>query len=310
VLARLAEIYPEDVQIVYRHFPLTSIHDKALLAGQAAEAAGRQDAFWPMHDLLFSRQSEWAALSVAEFGPWLERQAVTLKLDAKQFAQDLKDATVAKEMQQAWELNSTFMPGTPYIMINGEPYEGRLSLEDLKTTVALTLLARRQYQDCPPFAIDPTRQYLAEVETVKGSFTLELYADKAPLAVNNFIFLAREGWYDGVTFHRVLPNFVVQAGDPTGTGYGGPGYAFDNEANDLSFAGAGWVGMANAGPGSNGSQFFVTMTATPHLDGGYTIFARVIDGLDVLSKLTPRDPERDSTQPPGDAIISVTIIEK
>jgi cyclophilin family peptidyl-prolyl cis-trans isomerase len=158
--------------------------------------------------------------------------------------------------------------------------------------------------------IDPAKQYLAVVHTEKGDITIELFADKAPVAVNSFVFLAREGWFDGVTFHRVLPGFVAQAGDPTGSGYGGPGYAFDNEIADLTFDQPGLVAMANAGPGSNGSQFFITFSAVPRLNGGYTIFGRVLDGMDVAATLTPRDPSKPGELPPGDKILTIEIQEK
>jgi cyclophilin family peptidyl-prolyl cis-trans isomerase len=128
--------------------------------------------------------------------------------------------------------------------------------------------------------------------------------------VNSFIFLAQNGWFDGVTFHRVIPNFVAQAGDPSGTGYGTPGYAFKNEISDLKFDSPGVVGMANAGADSNGSQFFITYSAQPTLDGSYTIFGKVIQGMDVAKNLTPRDPSKGTDLPPGDTILSVTIDEK
>jgi len=159
--------------------------------------------------------------------------------------------------------------------------------------------------------IDPAKQYFATLHTEKGDITIQLYADKAPMAVNSFIFLARQGWFDGVTFHRVLPGFVAQAGDPSGSGLGGPGYIFDNEiSEDLKFDGPGVVAMANAGPGTNGSQFFITFAATQQLDGGYTIFGFVIEGMDVAKSLTPRDPSQAMDLPPGDRINSVTIEEK
>jgi cyclophilin family peptidyl-prolyl cis-trans isomerase len=139
---------------------------------------------------------------------------------------------------------------------------------------------------------------------------IELLPEHAPMAVNSFIFLAEEGWFDGVTFHRVLPGFVAQAGDPTGTGFGGPGYAFDIEVSpDLTFDQSGLLAMANAGPSSNGSQFFITYLATPELDGNFTIFGRVIDGMEVAENLTPRNPQQGAL-PPGDVIESVTIEER
>jgi cyclophilin family peptidyl-prolyl cis-trans isomerase len=177
--------------------------------------------------------------------------------------------------------------------------------------VKTMLLEQRQYSQCPPMEIDPEKSYFATLHTEKGDVTIELLADKAPVAVNSFVFLARQDWFDGVTFHRVLPGFVAQAGDPSGTGMGGPGYMFDNEVSQsLSFDGAGVVGMANAGPGTNGSQFFITYTATPQLNGGYTVFGRVIEGMDVVENLTPRDPSTNMDLPPGDEILDVTIEEK
>ncbi|MGW8249034.1 MAG: peptidylprolyl isomerase, partial [Anaerolineales bacterium] len=160
----------------------------------------------------------------------------------------------------------------------------------LRAIVELKRLEKSQYDACPPMTIDPSRQYIATIKTEAGDIVVELYADKAPIAVNNFVFLAENGWYDGVTFHRVIEDFVAQAGDPSGTGFGGPGYAFVNETSDLKFDKPGVVAMANSGPDSNGSQFFITYTETPQLDGGYTIFGQVISGLDAAESLTPRDP--------------------
>jgi len=311
VLEQLYEKYPEKVRVVFRHYPLIVVYDKAALAAQAAEAAGLQDRFWEMHDLLFARQQEWAGKSPKEFQTWLVQRAKDLKLDQAQFEADLNSRELVDRVQKAYEQNYALrMPGAPYLLINGEPYSGPLTLGDLDAVVGLTLLEERQFDDCPPITIDPGKQYLAVLQTEKGDITLDLFPDKAPLAVNNFVFLAHQGWYDGVTFHRVLPGFMAQSGDPTGTGYGGPGYAFDNEITDLKFDSPGVVGMANAGPGSNGSQFFITYAAAPHLDGGFTIFGRLISGIDVLQKLTPRDPSQPVELPPGDKIVHVTIIEK
>lgn len=311
VLVRLQEKYPEKVRLVFRHYPLIVVYDKAALAAQAAEAAGLQDRFWEMHDLLFSRQQEWAEMTTDEFQAWLVQHAADLELNAEQFETNLTSQALVDRAQRAYEQNYDLrMPGAPYLLINGEPYNGPLSFGDLDAVVGLTLLEERQFTDCPPFTINPGKQYLAVLHTEKGDLTLDLFADQAPLAVNNFVFLARQGWYDGVTFHRVLPGFMAQTGDPTGTGYGGPGYAFDNEITDLKFDRPGVLGMANAGPGSNGSQFFITYAAASHLDGGFTIFGRLVSGLDVLQKLTPRDPSQPVELPPGDKIIHVTIIEK
>jgi cyclophilin family peptidyl-prolyl cis-trans isomerase len=312
VLAQLKEEYPDDLQVVYRHYPLVNIHEKALLSAQASEAAGIQGKFWEMHDILFGQREEWVSLTEEEFQEWLTEQAEALDLDVDQFVQDLTSDEIVALAQDAWEKNSSIgMPGTPFLVINGRPYNGPMDHGNLKAIIDTVLLEQRHFAECPPMTIDPDKQYIVTLKTEKGDIVLELYADKAPLAVNSFVFLAQQGWYDGITFHRVLPDFVAQAGDPSGTGFGGPGYAFDNEiAPDLRFDAAGVVGMANAGPGSNGSQFFITFAPAPNLDGGYTIFGRVIDGMDVAESLTARDPSQSMDLPPGDKILSVTIEER
>ena len=168
----------------------------------------------------------------------------------------------------------------------------------------------KQYNAYPPMTIDAARKYLATVKMAKGGeFVIQFYPDKAPKAVNSFVFLAREGYFDGVTFHRVLEGFMAQGGDPTGTGSGGPGYEFENEDSDLTFDKAGVVAMANAGRDTNGSQFFITFGPQEFLNGGYTIFGQVIEGMDVVNGITRRDPDQfpDYT---GDAIETITITEE
>lgn len=170
----------------------------------------------------------------------------------------------------------------------------------------------KEYDAYPPMVIDTTKKYFATFVLAKGDeFTVELYADKAPKTVNSFVFLARDGYFDGVTFHRVLEGFMAQGGDPTGTGTGGPGYQFEYEPNDLTFDKAGVLAMANKGAGTptNGSQFFITFGPTPQLDGGYTIFGQVIEGMDVVDGITRRDPQTNPSFA-GDAIETITITEE
>jgi cyclophilin family peptidyl-prolyl cis-trans isomerase len=146
------------------------------------------------------------------------------------------------------------------------------------------------------------------METDKGTMVIELFADKAPKTVNNFVFLAREGYYEGVIFHRVIANFMVQGGDPTGRGSGGPGYKFGDEFHpSLKHDKQGILSMANAGPSTNGSQFFITHGPTPHLNGKHTVFGQVVEGLDVLMSIPPRDP--GNINAPAVKIIRVTIEE-
>ena len=170
--------------------------------------------------------------------------------------------------------------------------------------------AYKQYDAYPPMTIDATKKYFAKFVMAKGGeFTVELFPDKAPLAVNSFVFLARDGFYDGVTFHRVLPDFMAQGGDPTGTGGGSPGYEFVNEDSDLTFDKEGVLAMANAGRDTNGSQFFITFSPQEYLNGGYTIFGQVIEGMDVVKGITLRDPQQNPNFT-GDVIETITITEE
>jgi cyclophilin family peptidyl-prolyl cis-trans isomerase len=166
----------------------------------------------------------------------------------------------------------------------------------------------KQYKNSPSMTIDRKRNYTATLKTDFGDIVIQLHADKAPNVVNNFVFLAREGFYDDVTFHRVIANFMAQAGDPTGTGSGGPGYRFADEFHpDLRHDGPGVLSMANAGPNTNGSQFFITHVATHWLDGKHAVFGKVTAGLDVLMSIPPRDAGRD--REPGARIQTITISE-
>ncbi len=312
-MEQLTKKYPEDLQFVYRHFPLNSIHDKAAPAAQAAEAAGLQGKFWEMHDAIFEKQADWSSMDVTQFKTWLATEAGTIGLDVAQFKKDMDSQPIVDKIQAAWDKGSQSMPGTPTILINGQAWPDTVPLTEanLSTFIDLFLLEKRQFTACPPMTIDPAKTYIAHIQTDKGEIVLELYAENAPLAVNNFVFLARNGWYDGVTFHRVVEGFVAQAGDPTGTGYGGPGYAFKNEiVPKLKFDRAGILAMANAGADSNGSQFFITLAPASNLDGSYTIFGQVIEGMDVVKALTLRDPSQNADLPPGDKILKVTIEEK
>jgi cyclophilin family peptidyl-prolyl cis-trans isomerase len=156
--------------------------------------------------------------------------------------------------------------------------------------------------------IDPKIKYSATISTDKGDMVIELFANKTPRTVNNFVFLAREGYYDGTIFHRVIPDFMAQGGDPTGTGRGGPGYRFNDEFEpSLRHNKPGILSMANAGPGTNGSQFFITHVPTPHLDNKHSVFGQITSGMDVLLSIPERDPGRPEY--PGVKINSITITE-
>jgi cyclophilin family peptidyl-prolyl cis-trans isomerase len=166
----------------------------------------------------------------------------------------------------------------------------------------------KQWKNPTEMVIDPKKKYTATLSTDKGDIVLELFADKTPRTVNNFVFLAREGFYDGTIFHRVISDFMVQGGDPTGTGTGSPGYRFADEFHpSLKHDKPGIFSMANSGPGTNGSQFFITHVPTPWLDGKHSVFGQVIQGMDVLLSIPPRDPSR--TASPSVKLNKVTIQE-
>jgi cyclophilin family peptidyl-prolyl cis-trans isomerase len=169
----------------------------------------------------------------------------------------------------------------------------------------------KQYSKAPDMVIDPKKNYEAVFHTAKGDIRVTLFADRAPTTVNNFVFLARDGFYNETTFHRVIRNFMVQGGDPTATGTGGPGYRWNDEKSALAIAhdSAGILSMANAGANTNGSQFFITHLPTPHLNGKHAVFGKVADdaSLKVLMSIRERDPGRDPN--PGDTLSSVEIVE-
>jgi peptidylprolyl isomerase len=168
----------------------------------------------------------------------------------------------------------------------------------------------KTYTAAPAMTIDPSKTYTATVKTVRGDFTIMLRPDLAPKHVNSFVFLAKDGYFDNVTFHRVIPGFVAQAGDPLGTGSGGPGYTVPAEFTTSVPYTRGVVGMARTSdPNSAGSQWFVTYADASSLNGQYTVFGQVTSGMDVVDCLTPRDTSKNPNAAPGDKIITITIAE-
>jgi cyclophilin family peptidyl-prolyl cis-trans isomerase len=312
VLTQLKAEYPDELRVIYRHFPLASIHDKALLSTQAAEAAGLQGKFWEMHDFLYGNLTEWSGFTEEQFQSWLLENVTSLGLDSDQFETAMNSDELASLAQKTWDDGQAIgLPGTPFLVINGTPYDGPVDAGNLAAIIQLSQLNESQFSECPPVIIDPLKQYVATLKMEAGDIVVELFPDIAPLAVNSFVFLAQEGWFDGISFHRVVPDFVAQAGDPTGTGLGGPGYAFKNETSpELVFDRAGLLAMANAGPDTNGSQFFITYGPAAHLNGSYTIFGEVLEGMDVVNALTPRDPSQSMGLPSGDVILGVDIEER
>lgn len=165
------------------------------------------------------------------------------------------------------------------------------------------------WSEPPAMSIDPSKSYFATIKTELGNVRAELYADKVPQTVNNFVFLARQGYYDNITFHRVIAGFMAQAGDPTGTGTGGPGYTFDDEFHpDLGHDSAGILSMANRGVNTNGGQFFITYAPQPHLDGLHAVFGKVLTGMDVIESLAVRSPD-DGDTIPATKVLAIEIEE-
>jgi cyclophilin family peptidyl-prolyl cis-trans isomerase len=240
------------------------------------------------------------------------RESVKAGIDGEKLQAAINADSTATRMQSMYDAAKKLsIPSVPLILINGTLQPSYLlDYQSMSDAIGLIALGKKQFTQCPSFSVDSQKQYIATLHTEKGDIIIQLFADKAPLAVNSFVFLARKGWFNGVTFHRVIPGFIAQTGDPSGTGNGNPGYFFKNEISDLKFDKPGMVGMANNGADTNGSQFFITFAPAAHLNGIYTAFGQVLSGLDAAEKLTPRDPSQGGTLPSGDKILSVDIEEK
>lgn len=309
---KLLDMYPEDVRLVYRPYPLISIHPNSQVAAQAAEAAGLQGKFWEMYSNLFDKQSEWSGLPAEEFLTWLADEATALGLDEEQFSQDTVSEALQEKIQSAMDYaESIGMNSVPTVLVNGRPISNWYA-SGISPIIEVVKIEDSLMKECPPWVIDVEKTYTATITTEKGDMTIELYPEAAPLAVNSFVYLAREGFYDGVTFHRVYHDFMAQSGDPTGTGWSGAGYQYREETVDeLTFDEAYMLGVAR-GQESNtsGSQFFITYVPYPSLNGLYTIFGKLVDGVDVLEQITERDADQNPDAPVGDEIISITITEE
>jgi cyclophilin family peptidyl-prolyl cis-trans isomerase/protein-disulfide isomerase len=317
VLAELLKEFPDDIRFIYRHFSVGTF-DKSSLAAQAAEAAGLQGEFWGMHDILFDKHEDWVELSPEAFETWLIGETGSLGLDTDQFAQELNSSEIVDLVAQAQAgAVALGLTATPTILFDGQQLPVFIqTFDDLVVwlkyqIIPLGRLNEKKFSRCPEMTIDPAKQYTATLHTEKGDIVVALYPDVAPFAVNNFIFLAENGFYDNTTFHRVVEGQIAQGGDPSGTSMGNPGYFFSIETSpDLLFDRPGLLAMANHDPYSNGSQFFISMIANANWDGHYTIFGEVIEGMDVVESLTPRNPQPGLSAFPGDILYEITIEEK
>ena len=310
-LIEVADRHPEEVQVVFRHFPVLPEYDKDSLAGQAAEAAGRQDLFWEMVRILATRYPEWSVLPPEGFRQWLSEQAAGVGLDPSAFADDLDRGRFAPLMVEAFqEASAAGIPGVPTVFFNGVPLRMSLNPINLELAVRLELLAQDTFEAEPPMAITSSSGYTATLELDEGEVVLQLAPEAAPRAVNSFVFLARAGWFDGMTIFRVEPGTLVETGDPSETGFGDPGYHLPDEIDPAwTFDEAGVVALSSAGPGSGGSRFLITLQPLPLFNGSRTIFGRVIEGLDLLANLPARDPAGDLLTP-GAAVVRRVRIEE
>ena len=314
VLAQVLADFGDEMNLVYRHFPLSSIHDKAILSAEASEAAGAQGGFWEYHDILYERQQEWAGQSVDQAKETFISYAEELGLDTKQFATDLDEGTYRDLVEQAAQAaQAAQLRGTPSIAVNGYlfPLQSQIPFnrEGIEFFASLARLAERQF-DPPSQIIDSAQDYQATISTEKGDIVIDLFQDTAPTNVNSFVFLAQNGWYDDITFHRVLEGFMAQTGDPSGSGIGWPGYRCEDEVTSArTFDKAGIVALANSGPNTNGGQFFITFGPTPYLNEGFTIIGQVASGQDVVEAITLRDPDQ-APDFAGDKLMTIIVTEK
>ncbi|MFH2039398.1 MAG: peptidylprolyl isomerase [Chloroflexota bacterium] len=310
-LSKLEETFAAELRVVFRQLPLYDIHDKALVAAQAAEVASDEGKFWEMHDLFFENYGLWNSMTTEDFNNWLVMEAVNIGLEPTIFHNKMNSQEIIDRVENLLEQGlSIGLRSTPFLLINGQIYNGPKDYNSLAQIIRLISLGKRQFTACPDMFIDPLKQYIVNLQTEQGDIIIQLFADKAPVTVNSFVFLARSGWYDNITFHKVVPGIAL-TGDPSGTGLGGPGFLYQNEINPgLNFDQPGMVAMMNSGVNTNGSQFFITSSPQEELNGYYTIFGEVISGMDVLSRLTLRNPDVEANPPPGDLLIKVTVVEK
>lgn len=310
-LADLQQQYEEEVRIVLRQYPQPEIYDKSLLAAYAVDAAGLENRYWQMNNILYSLQSDWVNLSAEEFTEWLVEQAETLDITRAQWEANMASDSVRSRIAQTIdEAAGLQISATPILFFNNVMVRTGIDPDSLTVLVDYFLLPEKAYTVCPAFEIDTTKSYTARFSTEKGDIVFELFDDAAPQSVNSFISLARDGWYDGSTFFRVIPGFVAQGGDPSNSGLGTPGYGISSEVDPaLRFDTPGLLALNRNTDGLSGSQFFITYTELPEMDGQFTIIGRVIEGMSVVNSLRPRDPEADEILLPADILISVTIEE-
>lgn len=310
----LRDKYGDDLRFSYRHLPLTSIHDKAIITAEATEAAAAQGKFWEMHDLLYERQQEWSGLSEEEIVGQLVEYAGELELDTDQFETALTEHTYREEILADYEAYQEYgQMATPTYVVNNIFYPTREfgGFGQLEGFIGLVTTQEEMYDSVPPQVIEADKDYVATIRTSKGDIVVNLFDDEVPTNVNSFAFLAQDGWYDGLDFFFVDPEQVALSGDPTNSGgalpY--PGYTCGDETTpDISFDEAGMLALYTRAPNRNSSSFFINYTPQPDFTGSFTIIGEVTEGMDVAESLTARQPGPD--QPEPDVIETIVIKEE
>ena len=314
-LAKTLELYPDDVRLIYRFFPVLGGNDNAVVAAKAVEAAGRQGMFWEMHDFFFATQDAWKEMDQDTFSQYIWDQVAALGIESEQFNLDVNSDEISQKIAQHYDEAQNFGVTPPVVLVNGTTAPPYLNtVQDFFVWLDTLMIPYgrhiqdQQYSECPPMTVDTDADYTATLHTEKGDVLLALYPDVAPVTVNNFIFLAENDYYDNTPFYAVINGFIAQAGDPSGTGWGNPGFLYDLEVSaDLTFERPYMLAMGNSGPETSNSQFFITFNPLTYLNGQYTIFGEVLDGIDVLQSLTLRDPERAPLQPMSEMILDITV---
>ena len=310
MLTELQAIHPEDLRVVFRPYPLWPLHDKALLAAQAAQAAGAQGEFWAMHDLLFARFDEWVNLTPEEFRLWINQAADALPIDSAAFKEAMSTGFFADSALS--DFDAAFASGltaVPTVFLNQELVAMQPTLNNLEALIRLARAEAQGLPEGPPPPADPKQIYRLVLETTAGPIEIQLDSAAAPQAVGSLVYLAEQGWYDGTIFHRVIPGVLAETGDPTHTGLAGPAYRFADELdNGLSFGEVGMVAMQSEGPDSNGGSFFINLQPLPQLDGSRTILGRVVSGIELLQSLPARDPLTDLMTPAPLIIEKATVV--
>lgn len=308
-LRQILERHPDDVRLVVRQFPLIENRPLAGPVSEALFSAGGMGAFWDLYDFLTDHYSEWVTLDEDQFIGWLESASLPTSIDQATLIDDLTNNRYADHVEAVYRTRlAQGVPGVPLLLINSEPFPITADPISLEAAVRLAILSARQYPFPPERVIDPDSDYLAELELDVGVIIVQLFAQEAPLAVNSFIFLAREGWYDGSPVTRIIPDRLIELGDPTGTGLGDPGFYYPSETGaGLSFDRPGMVGMTNSGPGTTSGRFFITLEPMPSLDDSHTILGRVVNGLDHLAGLPAHDASEDLLDPLPITLLQVRI---